>query len=749
VLEYVDGVFHRPPFPPSAEHWLGTDELGRDILSFLLYGTRNTLVAAAFITMARLGLGLALGGVAGWNEGKLADQLVMGTIQVLASLPLLLIGAILILAFDVRRGLPVFVVALCSIGWGEIAQYVRAEFSRIKREPYLDSGRVIGLNALELAVRHVLPNVLPALIVITLLEMGAVLMILGELGFVGIYIGGGITIQIDDFTQRQYFAVPEWGAMMAQSRAWARSRPWMVIFPAISFFVSVTGFNLLGEGLRRLIERGVFNTALLLSWRVLLAVALISSASIYVMLTLGPAPSYRQLAEQVSQAGMMSHIEYLTSDFLNGRAVGSEEAQQVAEYIQDELLSYGLETFVRDMETTLYQPSETPELALLSPTGETLAEFTRLVDFGESIERHGGSGDVQAPITLLLFPPDEGSRRRTAEEAYARFGGLDLRGRIVMVLAGNAPYTIDTDAMIHGAEGVVVVSVDRNPRNQILVASDADPPHMPVFRISYEAADTILAVDGLQLETVREEIEALDWEDQELVAWDLEAQLSMKVDFGPGEIVTIYNVMGLLNGSDAQLANEAVIISAHYDGLGRGPDGTLYSGANENASGVAVMLEIARLWQQQEFQPRRTVIFSAWGGGLLRYSGAHGFVDRPGALGAYDVSTVVHLDRMGSAEGTGLSVRQLGQRSNIFDLFISSASSLEVEIFGGAAVRYPYQQVFHDRYEPRYGGLIVTWGDPPPALAGDTMDNIDPENLNQAALAINLTLINAAHEPQY
>jgi hypothetical protein len=104
---------------------------------------------------------------------------------------------------------------------------------------------------------------------------------------------------------------------------------------------------------------------------------------------------------------------------------------------------------------------------------------------------------------------------------------------------------------------------------------------------------------------------------------------------------------------------------------------------------------------------------------------------------------------MGSAEGTGLAVRQLGQRSNIFDLFLNSASSLEVEIFGGAAVRYPYQQVFRERYEPRYGGLIVTWGDPVPALAGDTMDNINPESLSQAALAVNLTLINAAHEPQY
>ena len=112
ILEYRDGAFYSPPFPPSPEHPMGTDELGRDTLSMLLYGTRNTLVAAAFITMSRLALGLILGGVAGWNEDKMSDRVVMGIIQMLSSLPMLLIAMIIILALDVRRGLPVFIIAL-------------------------------------------------------------------------------------------------------------------------------------------------------------------------------------------------------------------------------------------------------------------------------------------------------------------------------------------------------------------------------------------------------------------------------------------------------------------------------------------------------------------------------------------------------------------------------------------------------------------------------------------------------------
>lgn len=744
VLEYRDGTFYRPPFPPSPEHPLGTDELGRDTLSMLLYGTRNTLVAAAFITMARLGLGLLLGGVAGWSEGRLVDQIVTGTVQVLASLPMLLVAVILIFALDIRRGLPVFIIALCAIGWGEIAQYVRAEFIRIKKEPFLDSGRAIGLTGPELAIRHILPNVLPALIVITLLEMGAVLMILGELGFVGVYIGGGISIQVDDFARRQYFTVPEWGAMMAGSRAWARSRPWMVLYPALAFFISVTGFNLLGEGLRRLIERGVFNTALLLSWRVLVAAGLVTAASVYVILTLGPAPSYRHLARQVDEAGLMHHIEQLAAPDLEGRGVGTEKARQAADYILSELTAYGLTTWIEDVEVTLVNPAEPPELTLVDENGRTLRTFTRLTDYGESVERHGGGGEVEAPVTLVLFRPGEATRR-PSPESYARFRGLDLRGRVAMVVAGNAPFDFDTEAMIRGAAGVLVVSTDAAPRNQILSEGDLEQPELPVFRIGLETASAILEGDGLDFGALQEEIEALGDDGPAWMARELEARVRMRASFAPPETVILYNVMGLLDGADATLADELVVVSAHYDGPGIGPDGTLYPGANENGSGVAVMLEIARLWQEQSFQPRRSVLFAAWAGGPLQYSGAHAFQDRPGILGSYRLSAVLHLDRLGGHQGRGLVVLPVSGQSNLFNLLAASANRLDVPVAQGGRVRWPYQGLL----KGRYGTLLVTWGDPVPALAADGLENIDLDHLSQAAQVINLTLITAAHEPRY
>ena len=106
----------QPPLPPSDTHILGTDRWGNDLLSLLMHGARNTLIACAFITMVRVLLGLALGAVAGWNEGKLSDRVVMGLIGATTSVPTLISSMILIYALDIRRGLPVFIAALALVG---------------------------------------------------------------------------------------------------------------------------------------------------------------------------------------------------------------------------------------------------------------------------------------------------------------------------------------------------------------------------------------------------------------------------------------------------------------------------------------------------------------------------------------------------------------------------------------------------------------------------------------------------------
>jgi hypothetical protein len=399
---------------------------------------------------------------------------------------------------------------------------------------------------------------------------------------------------------------------------------------------------------------------------------------------------------------------------------------------------------------------EAPELALVDENGQVRETFTRLVDYGESVERHGGSGRVEAPITLIVFAAESAQRmgRRSAEDAYASFRGLDLRGRIVMFVGSNALHSFDTEALVRGAVGALIISSDIKPRNQVLSADCLEPPVFPVFRITPAAANTILARDGLDLDMIEEEMNALEQARQEWAAHDLTGRARMALQLHPPETVTLYNVMALLNGADAALADDLVIVSSHYDGWGRAPNGTLYTGANSNATGVATMLEIARLWQEQAFQPRRSVLFVAWAGGELPYSGAHYFRDtRASFINNFRISAVVHRDRWGSAAGDGLVVRSVGRRDTLYDLLVASAAGLKVNVTEGLALRHHYQRVFSGEYGDQLGGingsLVITWGDPEPALDADTLDSLAPEHLSQAAQVINLTLITAAHEPRY
>jgi hypothetical protein len=157
------------------------------------------------------------------------------------------------------------------------------------------------------------------------------------------------------------------------------------------------------------------------------------------------------------------------------------------------------------------------------------------------------------------------------------------------------------------------------------------------------------------------------------------------------------------------------------------------------------MLETAQLWQEQGFEPRRSVLFAAWAGGELSYSGAHYLHDRRGYTSHFDIVGVIHLDQLGSASTDGLVLDQVAGRSTLLELVESSADRLGVNIARGAALHYPYQGVFTGQY----GTLVARWGTASPAWHDDTTESIDPEHLSRATEVINLALIQAAHQPRY
>ncbi len=746
TISYQDGELLAPPFPPSAEYPLGTDQWGKDILSLLLYGARNTLVACTFIAMTRLLLGLSLGAIAGWYENKPIDRVVMGAIGLTTALPILLSSMILIYALDIRRGLVVFIIAMSVVGWAEVAQYIRSEFIVLRQRPFIEGARAIGLPGLSIAVRHILPNVLPQLVVITLLEMSAVLMLLGELGFIGVYIGGGMTTK--DFTDAQITIpdIPEWGVMMADARRWAQAKPWMVFYPSLAFFISVLGFNALAEGLRRLIEQAAINTAFLLRKRMLVVIATITVVTVYTINNVGPAPTYARLANQFGGQLAYEHIQALTQ--LAGRSSGQPGSQAAIDYIAEHFQAYGLQpagregTYFQTFNSLLVQPVEPPVLAWLDENGQPRQTFHHQQDFSFVIEGHGGSGQVQAPLAFVGF-----QGRELTWEAYK---GLDLQDRIILLLADNAPPDFPTEALIRGAKGVLWVTDDRSAtlRSQIQLAHAPSDylrlPSLPIFRIRPAVAETLLAQAGLDLATLRDQL--VDWPAEREESWlvrELDTQVLMSLALTEPEEVELVNVLGYLPGGDIALDDQLIVVSAHYDGLAGEPDGTVYPGANDNASGVAVLLEIVRLWHEQGMAPRRGVLFAVWGGGELDQSGAEAYFN--GYLGAISLLNPVAVFQLDNLGAGGNSLRIETNSTRLDNLMEESATQMGLALRRGGGSYHPYQAFLKHQTQ----SVLISWNDSQAIPEHDVLERIRPDKLSNAGETIILALTNAVRLPDY
>ena len=752
-----------PPLAPSSEYPLGTNEWGNDILSMLLYGARNTLVAGAFIAMVRIILGVLLGAYAGWNEGSLADQVIMGVIGIILSVPTLISSMILIFALDIRRGLPVFIASLAVIGWTEIAQYIRSEFIVLRKMPFIEGARAVGTPSFAIAIRHVLPNLLPQILVITFLEMGAVLTLLGELAFIGVFIGGGSRIALgDEMTGIQVVAqsqVPEWGAMLAEGYRWLRAKPFIIFPPALAFFIAVVGFNALGEGLRRLIEIYHVSTNFLLRKRMLLVMAGLTLATVFIVNNTGPAPWFTRVARAFDGASAYEFTQTLAS--FDGRGAGQPGAAQAADFIAAKFEEYGLSpgwshsSYIYPLKTRLVHPVTQPELIMLDSEGQAIQSYTHQVDFAFMTEGHGGSGLAEDLVTFVGFT--DGTR----EIAWEDYQGLDLRGRIVLLWEDSTPPDFVTEALIRGVAGILLVSGDASEalRSQTQVQDDFAgfpgsslvTPTLPIFRIRPQVAQAILDQHGVR---TQELLEGGTQGTQSGPGWftqDLDVKVRMALELEESREVELPCILGYLPGSDYLLANEMVVLVTAYDGLGTDPDGTEFTGANHNASGVAVMLELARLWQQQDLNPRRMVLFVAWGAGSQEQSGLEAFLQDERSFNALPANntnrrraptTIIYLDNAG-AGGETLLIHP-GSSARLIELLSESANQAGYQI-QGEPIRSDQQLLMVRGAASAY----VAWSQTAYNPIQDTMDGISPEKLQSLGEILSLTLTTIVRENSY
>jgi peptide/nickel transport system permease protein len=221
---------------PSAAHWFGTDELGRDVYSRVLYGGRITLGMVVAVVLAAAPLGLAVGCVAGYF-GRWADRVLMRVTDVFLAFPRLILALAFVAA--IRPGVASTVAAIALTAWPPYARLARAETLTIRNTDFIAAIRLTGASPFRIILRHVAPLCLDSLIVRVTLDMSSIILTAAALGFLG------MGVQPPS---------PEWGAMIAAARRFILEQWWVPTIPGVAIFLASLAFNLLGDGLRDVLD---------------------------------------------------------------------------------------------------------------------------------------------------------------------------------------------------------------------------------------------------------------------------------------------------------------------------------------------------------------------------------------------------------------------------------------------------------------------------------------------------------------
>lgn len=218
--------------PPSKAHLLGTDSIGRDILSRLVYGSRISLSVGIMASFLSLAIGIFFGLIAGYFGGR-TDAVLSQFFDIFLAFPSLLLA--IGISAVMSPGLTSAMLAITLVGWAGFARLVRGITLSLKEQTYVEASRALGATSARILREHILPNALPLLLVAGSLRIGGFILLEAALSFLGLGVQP---------------PTPTWGSMISQNRAYINSAPWMVLVPGLAISITVISFNILGDFLR-------------------------------------------------------------------------------------------------------------------------------------------------------------------------------------------------------------------------------------------------------------------------------------------------------------------------------------------------------------------------------------------------------------------------------------------------------------------------------------------------------------------
>jgi peptide/nickel transport system permease protein len=222
--------------PPSAAHWMGTDQYGRDVLSRLIYGARISLAVGLVAVSIYILLGVLVGSVAGYY-GRWVDGILMRLVDILLCIPTFFL-ILMVIAFVGPSILNIMVI-IGLTSWTDVARLVRGEVLALKEREFVLAARLMGLSDSRIILRHILPNALGPVLVVATLGVGSCILLESSLSFLGLGVQP---------------PTASWGNMLMEGKDHLTDAWWLVTFPGVAIFTTVLGYNLMGEGLRDLMD---------------------------------------------------------------------------------------------------------------------------------------------------------------------------------------------------------------------------------------------------------------------------------------------------------------------------------------------------------------------------------------------------------------------------------------------------------------------------------------------------------------
>jgi len=756
-ITMIEGEIGAPPFKPSNTFTWGTDHIGRDIQALVFAGGQRTLSLAFAIMVARLIIGTILGLISGWWQDSWFDRFIQRLLNIWAAFPITLFAMLLIQAIGIEQGVWVFILALCVVGWGEVTQFVRSQTLRIKPSLFIEAARSLGSSSAGILIRQVFPNLVSSLLVIASLEMGGILMLLAELGFLNIFLGGGFRIEASADVTLMFSDIAEWGSLLANIRDWWRSYPWMAWYPGLAFFIAIITFNLFGEGLRRFLEDSRVNLSRIFNRYTLIGSITLILIFNWIMQLQSPIGMYRSVANSFDEERVMETIKDLTNPIFHGRESTSAVDGKIAEYLSYRMQEIGLfppegdGSYIFSVPVSRLHLLEEPRLALINENGQTIHSFIYRQDFADYSGSSMTFGENKGNIIGLAMGPASGD------------GKKELAAISELLLLDKAVIIREKDYRRPGLQkaGLVLVIADNEislQQKKLYYLTYWRTQERLTFWINEEIADMLLMTANSSLEELDREAEQL--KNGEIFATQAGAliQGSVNLEQRPGE--TMNMTIGVLPGEGSLVGGvpgeamdkEVVMISAYYDGLGDQPDGVVYPGANDNASGVGTLLELARLLKTSPYAPNRTVIFIAWSGGdrgePLKYKD---IMNAYRELIDFEVNEIIEISGVGAGSGNAINI---GADSSYRLVKLTQDSGKRLGLKTTTRGRGPHYGIVEDIVvgAPREApSLYISWdgSDENAHTIFDTLENIDPEKLKKSGKLLTLISLILSRETNY